>query len=46
MKFKNKQTGVILDVINKFVLEQIKKSNDYEEIKEVKEEGKKSTSKK
>lgn len=34
MKFKNKTTGVILEVTNEFVLEQMKKSTDYEEIKE------------
>ena len=34
MKFKNKTTGVILEVTNEFVLEQMKKSADYEEIKE------------
>lgn len=34
MKFKNKNTGVIIDVTSEFVLEQIKKSTDYEEIKE------------
>lgn len=34
MKFKNKTTGVILKVTNEFVLEQMKKSADYEEIKE------------
>ena len=33
MKFKNKHTGVIIKVTNEFVLEQIKKSADYEEVK-------------
>lgn len=33
MEFKNKHTGVIIKVTNKFVLEQIKKSADYEEVK-------------
>lgn len=42
MKFKNKNTGVILDVTSVFVLEQIKKSNDYIEVKAEK----KATSKK
>lgn len=42
MKFKNKNTEVILDVTSVFVLEQMKKSNDYEKVKEEK----KATSKK
>jgi len=33
MEFKNKNTGVILKVTNEFVLEQIKKSADYKEVK-------------
>ena len=33
MEFKNKHTGVIIKATNKFVLEQIKKSADYEEVK-------------
>ena len=41
MKFKNNNTGVIIDVTSVFVLEQIKKSTDYEEIKEVKKSTKK-----
>lgn len=36
MKFKNKQTGVILEPTSKFVEEQISKSDLYEEVKEVK----------
>ena len=38
MKFKNKTTGVILTITNDFVLEQMRKSNDYEEINEVRKE--------
>lgn len=38
MKFINKNTGVILEVTNKFVIEQMKKSVDYEEFKEVPKE--------
>lgn len=41
MEFKNKHTGVILKITNEFVLEQIKKSNDYEEIKIEKKSSKK-----
>ena len=33
MEFKNKHTGVIIKVTNEFVLKQIKKSADYEEVK-------------
>jgi uncharacterized protein YkvS len=33
MDFKNKHTGVILKVTNEFVIKQIKKSADYEEVK-------------
>jgi hypothetical protein len=42
MKFKNKITGVIVKVTNEFVLEQMKKSTDYEEVKEIKKEFSKS----
>lgn len=38
MKFKNKTTGVIIEVTSEFVLEQMKKSADYEELKEVRKE--------
>lgn len=38
MKFKNKTTGVMLTVTNEFVLEQIRKSTEYEEVKEVRKE--------
>ena len=34
MKFKNKTTGVILIPSSKEVIEQLKKSKDYEEVKE------------
>lgn len=47
MKFINKKTGIILIPNSKFVEEQIKKSDLYEEIKEevVKEVKKKTTKK-
>ncbi len=32
-KFKNKETGVILTTKNPFVIEQLKKSEDYKEVK-------------
>ncbi len=41
MDFRNKRTGVIVKVTNQFVLEQIKKANDYEEIKPEKKSSKK-----
>ena len=41
MKFINKNTKVILDVTSEFVLEQIKKSADFEELKEEKKQTKK-----
>lgn len=34
MKFKQINTGAILETNNEFVIEQLKKSADYEEIKE------------
>ena len=34
MKFKNINTGVILETTNEFVIEQLKKSNEYVEVKE------------
>jgi len=33
MKFKQINTGVILETNNEFVIEQLKKSADYEEVK-------------
>jgi len=33
MEFKQKNTGAILKTENEFVINQLKKSNDYEEIK-------------
>ena len=33
MKFKQINTGVILETNNQFVIEQLKKSVDYEEVK-------------
>ena len=33
MKFKQVNTGAILETSNEFVIEQLKKSTDYEEIK-------------
>ena len=33
MKFKQINTGVILETKNEFVIEQLKKSADYEEVK-------------
>ena len=33
MKFKQINTGVILETNNQFVIEQLKKSTDYEEVK-------------
>ena len=33
MKFKQLGTGVILETNNEFVIEQLKKSTDYEEVK-------------
>lgn len=38
MRFKNKSTGVIIGTSNEFVIEQMKKSAEYEEIKMVCEE--------
>jgi hypothetical protein len=34
MKFKQLNTGAILETNNEFVINQLKKSKDYEEIKE------------
>lgn len=34
MKFKQISTGVILETKNEFVIEQLKKSADYEEVKQ------------
>ena len=34
MKFKQKGTGVILETKNEFVINQLKKSTDYEEVRE------------
>lgn len=34
MKFKQISTGVILEANNEFVINQLKKSTDYEEVKE------------
>ena len=34
MQFKNKNTGVILTTNNEFVIEQLKTSGQYEEVKE------------
>jgi hypothetical protein len=34
MKFKQKNTGAILETNNEFVIEQLKKSADYEEVKQ------------
>ena len=36
MKFQNKTTGVILTVKNDFVLDQMRKSEEYIELKEIK----------
>jgi hypothetical protein len=46
MKFKNKHPGVEIIVENKFVLEQVKKSTDYEEVKEIKKPVEKTEKKK
>lgn len=35
MKFINKYTKVVLETNSEFVIEQMKKSNEYEELKEV-----------
>ena len=43
MKFKNINTGVVLETTNEFVIEQLKKSNDYVEIKETTKKNKKDT---
>lgn len=40
MKFKNKTTGVIITTENEFVIGQMSKSADYEEVKTKKEEKK------
>ena len=34
MKFKQKNTGATLETNNAFVIEQLKKSDDYEEVKQ------------
>lgn len=34
MKFKQISTGAMLEVNNEFVIEQLKKSTDYEEVKQ------------
>ena len=34
MKFKNITTGVVLEPTSEFVIEQLKKSNEYVEVKE------------
>lgn len=47
MKFKQLNTGAILETNNEFVIEQLKKSADYEEVKVfTKKEDKKSDDKK
>ena len=38
MRFKNKSTGVIIGTSNEFVIEQMKKSAKYEELKVAKKE--------
>ena len=35
MKFRNKTTKIVLDAKSDFAIEQLKKNNDYEEIKEI-----------
>ena len=45
MKFKNKLTGVILETNNKFVIEQLKKDENLEEVKVFTKEEKKETKK-
>lgn len=40
MKFKQISTGVILETNNEFVIEQLKKSTDYEEVKKLTKEEK------
>lgn len=40
MKFKNKRTDVVLETTNDFVIEQLKKNEDYEVVKATKKEEK------